>query len=532
MFAASLLLLIMNMPPTKLIATEAVPVYPTVVHMLAEAAAAAPQAEALVLDNIRLDYADYVSCVANLAAELIALDVTGQPVALLLPNGLDICIATYAILAAGAQATPLNPLYTERELREILADAQPKVLFYDSAKASVLAPLAAELAIEHAIAIGTDARSLTDWPQRLTCLPEPFPQPDNLAMLQYTGGTTGRAKGVNLSHHATAINISQREDALPTTKQGERIICAMPLFHAYALAMGLHFAVYCQGSLIIRPRYHPEDLLQTIERERVTIFPGSPTIYAGLMNHARFTATDFSTVHTCYSGSAPLSEDTLIRWQEATGAPIYEGYGQTEAGPVLSFNPVRGVCKPGSVGIAVADTEIEIVDLELGQKVLAVGERGEIRARGPQLMQGYRNLPEESAQALCDGWLYTGDIGELDAEGYLYIRDRKKDMVIVGGYNVYPREIDEVLFMHPAVADVAAIGVPDSYRGEVIHAFVVLQHDVNIAVDQLLNHCQQNLAKYKCPANIEIMAALPKTSVNKTDKNALREYASKQVGLT
>ena len=518
------------MSPTQSIAAD-VPRYPTVIHMFAEAVADAPHAEALVLNDIRLTYTDYLSCVANLTAELMALGVAGQRVAMILPNGFDICIATYAILAAGGQATPLNPLYTERELREILVDAQPKVLFYDSKQTSIVEPLTTELAIEHVFAVGTDARSLIAWPERLTCLPELFPRPESLAMLQYTGGTTGRAKGVNLSHHATAYNISQREDILPTAKQGERIVCAMPLFHAYALSMGLHFAVYCRGSLIIRPRYQPEDLLQSIENEKITIFPGSPTIYTGLMNHEKFRSTDFSTVHTCYSGSAPLAEDTLLHWQASTGAPIYEGYGQTEAGPVLSFNPVRGVCKPGSVGVAIADTEIEIVDLDSGKNVLDIGERGEIRARGPQLMEGYRDLPAESAQALRDGWLYTGDIGEMDAEGYIYIRDRKKDMVIVGGYNVYPREIDEVLFMHPAVADTAAVGIADDYRGEVIHAFVVLQQNVTVSVDELLDHCQQNLAKYKCPVSIEIMSALPKTTVNKTDKNALRDYAFKQTQI-
>jgi long-chain acyl-CoA synthetase len=443
---------------------------------------------------------------------------------MILPNGLDICIATYAILAAGAQATPLNPLYTERELAEILADARPKILLCDSAKQELLTGLAQKLAIEHAISVGGErGRCFDQWKDDDLTLTLALPEPDSLAMLQYTGGTTGRAKGVNLSHRATAINVAQREGLLPTGRDDERILCAMPLFHAYALAMGLHLACYCRGSLIIRPRYHPEDLLQTIERERISIFPGSPTIFTGLMNHERFAATDFFTIHTCYSGSAPLSEETLKRWEQALGAPVYEGYGQTEAGPVLTFNPVDGVRKPGSVGIAVAGTEIQIVDSDTGGNILNMGEIGEIRARGPQLMAGYRNLPEETAQALRDGWLYTGDIGELDADGYLYIRDRKKDMVIVGGYNVYPREVDEVLFMHPAVLDAAAVGAADSYRGEVIRAYVVLRQDATADTGELHMHCEQNLAKYKRPISIDIVAALPKTTVNKTDKNALRE---------
>jgi long-chain acyl-CoA synthetase len=205
---------------------------------------------------------------------------------------------------------------------------------------------------------------------------------------------------------------------------------------------------------------------------------------------------------------------------------MYEGYGQTEAGPVLSFNPVRGPVKPGSVGVPVPGTEIEIVDVETGARVLPAGERGEIRARGPQLMRGYRNLPQETAQALRGGWLYTGDIGEFDAEGTLYIRDRKKDMLIVGGYNVYPHELEEVLVMHPTVLEAAVVGVQDDYRGELPVAYVALRPGVQADSDELLAHCRANLARYKVPARIHLVAALPKTSVAKTDKNALRRLAA------
>ena len=209
----------------------------------------------------------------------------------------------------------------------------------------------------------------------------------------------------------------------------------------------------------------PQDVLESVQIERVSVFPGSPTVFAGLMAHPDLLRTDWRTVRICYSGAAPLSAQTLGRWRDAVGAPVYEGYGQTEAGPVLTFNPIGQPVKPGSVGIAVPLTEIQIVDPETGRRVLAQGERGEIRARGPQIMQGYRNLPAETAETLREGWLYTGDIGEFDADGYLHIRDRKKDMVIVAGYNVYPREIEEVLFLHPDVIDAAAVGAPDAYRG-------------------------------------------------------------------
>ncbi len=503
-------------------------VHPSVVHMLAAAAGAAPEAEALVQGENRLTYREYLNCVAAFASELAAGGVTGERVATVLPNSIDACIAAFGILAAGAQHVPLNPLYTARELGEILTDARPRVLLAAAGAASALAPVAKAAGVDTIVALGAGARDLAA--ARGTAVPlERLPEPDALAILQYTGGTTGRAKGVNLSHRSIATNVAQREGLLPTGS-GERILCAMPLFHAYAMAMGLFLAANCRGCLVVLPRYQPETLLAAIGEERITIFPGSPTIFVGLMAHPHFARTDWSRVHTCYSGAAPLAEKILARWEAAVGAPILEGYGQTEAGPVLSFNPRAGVRKPGSVGIAVAATEIQIVDVETGTRLLAAGERGEIRARGPQIMQGYRNLPQETAEALRGGWLYTGDIGELDTEGYLYIRDRRKDMVIVGGYNVYPREIEEVLFAHPAVLDAAAVGAPDDYKGEIVRAYVMLRPAAQASEEELLAHCRANLAKYKVPATIEQLEAIPKTAVNKTDKQALRRRASGVAG--
>jgi long-chain acyl-CoA synthetase len=385
------------------------------------------------------------------------------------------------------------------------------------------APAAAASGVPHRLILGPATRRL-DAPARHSMLPA-MPRPEALALLQYTGGTTGRPKGVNLTHAAIAVNVSQREGLLPTQADAERVLCVMPLFHSYAMAMGLFLAANCRGCLVVLERYQPEQLLDTVAGERITIFPGSPTLFVGLMAHPEFARSDWSSVHTCYSGAAPLAEETLRRWRAVVPAPVYEGYGQTEAGPVLSFNPAGGPVKPGSVGVPVPDTAIEIVDVETGARVLPAGERGEIRARGPQLMQGYRNRPEETAQALRDGWLYTGDIGEFDADGYLYVRDRKKDMVIVGGYNVYPREVEEVLCAHPAVAEAAVVGAPDAYRGEILRAYVVLRSGVAASGAELVAHCEANLAKYKVPATLELLATLPKTSVSKTDKQALRARA-------
>ena len=499
-------------------------VFPTVVHMLADAAKLAPQREALVCDEERLSYSEYLRCVAGFAHELIGLGASGGRVGIVLGNSIDICVAMFAIHAARAQAVPINPAYTERELRHILEDASLQAVIYADDKREVIERLAAELNIPHRIRIAADSRRLTEWRNSADmALPQPLPRAEELATLQYTGGTTGRAKGVNLTHGAVAANISQREALLPARKDQERLLCVMPLFHIYAVAMCLHNMAYARSTLVILPRYTPEAVFELVARERITVFAGSPTLFIGLLGHPAFGQADFSSLQLSYSGAAALPEELLKRWQSATGAPVLEGYGQSETGPVLSFNPLNGERKFGSVGLPLPETRIEIVDLEQGARVLAVGEKGEIRIQGPQLMTGYRNLPKETAETLRHGWLYTGDIGEFDGDGYLYIRDRKKEMAKVSGFNVFPREIEEVLYQHPAVREAAVVAVPDSYRGEVVKAFVVPHQQDMVTAEQLALHCQANLAKYKWPTAIKLVTELPKTGVGKVDKNRLRE---------
>jgi long-chain acyl-CoA synthetase len=500
-------------------------VHPTVVHMLADAAERAGDATALVFGAERLSYAQYLRCVAGCARELRRLGARGSRVALVCGNSLDMPIATFAAHAAGAQAVPLNPVYTARELGHILADAEPAVVVYDAEVAATVKPLLASLGIAQAVEVGgAQGPTLGRWrDDRSQLLPDPRPAPGDLATLQYTGGTTGLPKGVNITHGQMAVNISQREAALPTRAGDESVLCMMPLFHVFAAAMCLHLAAYCRGKLVILARYKPDVVLEAIERERITRLPAGPTVFIGLLAHERFGRTDFSSLRTAYSGSAPLPEATLQRWLASTGTPILEGFGQTEAGPVLTYVREGGPMKPGSVGPALPLTTLEIVDVASGTRVLGAGEIGEIRARGPQIMSGYRNRPKETAEALRAGWLYTGDIGELDAEGWLYIRDRKKDMAIVGGYNVYPREVDEVLFAHPAVNEAAAAGVPDPYYGESIRAYVVLKPGARASVDDLVAHCKANLARYKVPARIYLVSELPRTTVGKIDRMALRQ---------
>ena len=498
-------------------------VHPTVVHMLAAAAAAAPDHVALIDGDRRLTYAEYVRCVGGLAHELVAAGARGRRVALLLGNSLEMAVAMFAVHAAGAQAVPVNPIYTMREIDHILRDAAPHAAIADPGVAETVARIGAGLGLgDPLVAGGAGGRRFDVWRDRSDAdLPRPLPGAEDLASLQYTGGTTGVPKGANSTHRQMSINISQSEALVPHEPGVERILCVMPLFHCFALATCLHAAAYARATLVVLPRYHPGEVIAAIERHAITLLPAGPTVFIGLMDYAGFARADFSSLRCCISGSAPLAAETLARWQAATGAPILEGYGQTEAGPVISLNAL-GRAKPGSVGTALPRTEIEIVDPAEGTQTLGSGAPGEIRVRGPQIMSGYHDRPEETAAALRDGWLYTGDIGEFDAEGYLFIRDRKKDMAIVGGYNVYPREVDEVLYAHPAVQEAAAIGVPHDYRGEVIHACVVLKPGVEAAADDILAHCRANLAKYKVPDRVRFLEALPKTTVGKIDKKALR----------
>ncbi len=502
--------------------TDMPTIFPTVVHMLADACARSPERDALICGTETLTYAKYTRCVAAFAHRLIEAGARGERVAILLANSNDAAIAIFAAHAAGAQAVPLNPAYTTSELGPILADAACKVIVCDTnIEPVVRAAGAGQAALR--IVVGPEAERLTRWSGETKWeLPVPLPSQDALATLQYTGGTTGKAKGVNLTHRAIATNISQREHVLSTRPENERILAITPLFHVYAMAMCLHLAVYARSTLIILRQYRPDLALVSVTEQRITLLAGSPTIFQGLMADDAFGRTNFSSLVLCTSGASALPQETLKRWEAATGCAICEGYGQTEAGPVISFNPRNGLRKSGSVGRPLPLTEVEIVDVATGNQKMPVGEAGEIRVRGPQLMAGYRNNPSETAQALRGGWLYTGDIGNIDNDGYLTICDRKKDLVIVSGYNVYPREVEEVLYRHPAIAEVAVIGEIDPRKGERLCALIVARGGSAPTTAELVDFCAQHLVRYKIPFEFRFIRSLPKTAVGKIDRKALK----------
>ncbi len=495
-------------------------VHETVIHMLAEAAAVAPNAVALQCDSDTLTYAEYASCVAVLARWIATRLGERQRVALIAGNSVQMAVTMLAIQAANAQVVPVNPAYTSRELAEILQDADPALVLCDINVCERVKNVLAHLPIQSTcLSLDQADLSLAHLKRHpMSSLPLPMPGADDLASLQYTGGTTGRSKGVEITHGQICVNVSQREFALPTRPDQEVILCAMPLFHVFAIAMCLHLGMYCRGRLVILREYHATDTLGAIDSHRVTILPAGPTVFRGLLAHPCFRSTSFGSLRVTFSGSAPLPSAIMEAWERGTSTRILEGYGQTEAGPVISYVSADDNPNSGSVGKPLILTEVHIVDMDTGERILPNGDPGEIRVRGPQVMSGYRNRPTETAAVLRNGWLYTGDIGFIDAAGYLHISGRKKEMAIVGGYNVFPREVEEVLCNHPEIQEAAALGVPDNYRGEVIAACVVLSKGSSLTATALQEYCAERLASYKIPCFIDFNSSLPRTSLGKIDK--------------
>ena len=309
---------------------------------------------------------------------------------------------------------------------------------------------------------------------------------------------------------------------MPTRRGEEVMLCMMPLFHVSAVAMCLHLSAFAAAHLVILPRYRPDWVLDAVPRYKATLMSAAPTIFHGLMGYDGFDKADLSSLRFCYSGAAPLPEMTLERWEKATGCVILEGYGMTEAGPVLAFNPVRGPRKLGSVGVAPPGAELQVMSITDRNRMAAFGETGEIRVRGPHVMAGYRNKPDLTRDCMTDdGWFYTGDLAQLDSDGYIFIRGRSSEVINVGGYGVYPREIEQVLLEHPAVSDAGVFGAPDSYYGEAVQAYVELKPGARFDEADLLEHCRANLVRYKVPSAIRAIDSLPKTRVGKLARRLL-----------
>jgi long-chain acyl-CoA synthetase len=343
-------------------------------------------------------------------------------------------------------------------------------------------------------------------------------------MYQYTGGTTGVSKGVILTHGNLSKQVQQIRHWFPLFESGqETMLGALPFFHVFGLSTAMNFAIYMGWGDVLVPKPQPEPLLEAISKFKPTFAPLVPTMYIGMLEHPDIGKADISSIKGCFSGSAPLPIEVIREFEERTGAIIVEGYGLTESTPVTHVNPFAGgKRKVGSIGLPITDTVARIVDLVEGKEEMPVGESGELVIAGPQVMAGYLNRPDETADTLVDGWLHTGDIAKMDEDGYFYIVDRKKDMIISGGYNVYPRDIEEVFFEHPQVVEACAIGIPHPKRGEAIKVFVVLKEGESATGEEMIAYCAGKLAKYKLPTEIEFREELPKTNVGKVLKKELR----------
>lgn len=460
----------------------------------------------------------------------------GERVAIMLPNCPHYVIAYFGIVAAGGIVTQVNPMLVERELEHLLIDSgAKKMVLLDSFYPKLQAVRSrTDIAFTVTVSLQKPFRpSSPDKAFQEFVTPQHNFQPikidpqHDIAVLQYTGGTTGSAKGAMLTHTNVLINAIQsyemfKHDMEPGT---EKCLTIVPLFHVLGMTACMNLSILCGNELLLLPRFELEEVLETIKREQPTIFPGVPTMYIAIANHPRAEEYGIDCIRICNSGSAPMPVELLKEFERKTGAKVLEGYGLSEASPATHCNPPFAVRKAGTVGLGLPKTACKIVDVATGTKELPYGELGEVIIKGPQVMKGYWNQPEETANTLRNGWLYTGDIGRVDEEGYLTIVDRKKDMIIAGGFNVYPRDIEEVLYEHPAVQEAVVIGVPDEYRGENIKAVLVIKAGKTASEEDIISYCRQHLAAYKIPRMVEFRPELPKTSVGKVLRRALREEA-------
>lgn len=514
-----------------------------------------PANPALIFMGYEVNFAQLKELVDRFATCLSDFGVKkGDAVAILLPNVIPSVVAYYATLKVGAIAVMNNPLYSDRELEYQFCNSDSRVLIALDLLGNRMIDLRPKTKIKQIVitSIGdylplaksllfpflakkremtADVKAAPDVYRWKDCIAKYLPNPpqvklffNDVAMYQYTGGTTGTSKGVELTHSNLSKQAQQLSKWFPNFKSGsERMLGALPYFHVFGLSCSMNLSVYMAWVQILVPKPQSGQLLEAIRKFKPSFVPLVPTMYVGLLRHPDLKKTDMSCIRGAFSGSAPLSVEVIREFEKITGAVIVEGFGMTETTPVTHVNPFAGgTRKVGSVGLPISDTLCRIVDTETGTKDMPIGERGELVVKGPQVMRGYKGNPEETANTIKDGWIYTGDIATMDEEGYFYIVDRKKDMIISGGYNVYPRDIDEVYYTHPKVKEACAIGIPDSKRGESVKVFIVLNEGETSTPQEMIDFAKNSLAVYKLPTEIEFRGELPKTNVGKILRKNLR----------
>lgn len=488
-----------------------------------------PDNQAIIDRGEVLTYSDLKEAADRFAAALHHRGFQkGERIAVMLPNCKEYAIATYAIHRLGGILVQVNPLYTSAELEHILTDSESKWFIGRENQRVKIHAIGMEdqltiISVDGAREVGNDFYEWID--EKRERLPSLVIRPkEDIAVLQYTGGTTGRPKGGMLTHYNIVSNFQQNVASYGGVyeKGKESVLGITPVFHAMGMT-NLNVTIFMGSTYIAMERFEINRLLQLIRQHRPTSFVGSPTIYIALLRHPDLKPGDLTSFKMCSCGSAPMPVEVIKEFEEKASARITEAYGLTEGTTAVTRNPMDGVRKVGSIGIPIPSTDVKIVDLASGKTELPFDEPGELIVKGPQVMKGYWKNPEETALALRDGWLYTGDIATMDEDGYLYIVGRKKDMIIASGYNIYPSEIEEVLYAHPAISEAVVYGIPHTYRGETVKATIVLRQGMQATEDEIIEWCAERLAKYKYPRVIEFREALPKTAVGKILRRALIE---------
>lgn len=526
----------------------------TVPRLLLEVTARSSGSPALIFFGKTVSYQGLLDQVRRLARAFRNLGLgPGDRLAVLLPNCPQLVSTYHAVLSLGGVAVLLNPLLSPKEIAYQLNDSGSRILVVLDHLLPKVEEAQEPVNLEHLVITGLAealpwplswlyplqawrqglARGFTPGPGRhrwrdLLATPplddEPLVGPKDTAVLQYTGGTTGIPKAAVLSHRNLLANVAQINAWLPRIKFGaERVVGLIPFFHSFGLTACLNWPLSQGACIIVLPKFDIKTFLAMLRKHRPTVLPGVPTLFVALINHQELPNLDFSEMWACISGSAPLPQEVRDRFEFITGCRIMEGYGLTEASPVTHLNPYHQERPPGSIGFPFPSTQAKVVDAETGTRDLPPGEVGELVIQGPQVMSGYWQRPEESAQVLRDDWLFTGDLAKMDEKGYFYIIDRKKDLIIDSGFKIYPREVEEVLYQHPGVVEAVAYGVPDPYRGEQVKVIIVPREGAHLTAEKVVEYCKPRLASYKLPKIVEFRTELPKSMVGKVLRRLLRE---------
>lgn len=534
----------------------------TVQSYLIDTARNFPEKVAIHFMGKEMTFQELYESVLKMANYLQGLGVKkGDRIAIMLPNCPQYVISYYASLFTGAVVVQTNPLYTERELEYQMKDSQAKIIIALDILYPRISKVIKQTKLEHIVV--TAIKDYLPFPKNLiypfiqkkdtgiviqlnhegnthlfkkvievgslSPIELDFDYENDLALLQYTGGTTGYPKGVMLTHKNLIANATACQAWIYKAKPAEEtILGVLPFFHVYGMTTVLILSIMQAYKMVLLPKFDAKTTLKTIHKERPTIFPGAPTIYIGLLNHPDRNKYDLSSIEACISGSAPLPVEVQQNFEKITGGKLVEGYGLTESSPVTHANFIWGQeYVKGSIGVPWPDTDAMIVSAETGKEA-PHGQIGEIAVKGPQVMKGYWNRPEDTAETLKDGWLYTGDMGYMNKDGYFFVVDRKKDMIIASGYNIYPREIEEVLYEHPAIQELVVAGIPDPYRGETVKAYVVLKEGAVVTEKELDEYARKFIAAYKVPKEYEFRKELPKTAVGKILRRTLIEEEKKK----